>query len=144
MTSPEDVIGVFVTYSVDDATHLAIRVADDGVSRMGTGDLRVRDGRMYIGMTEDSLLVPLRARIPEHWFDHLGVYEASDRKGKRCELRITMMHEGGAESHMVFLYGTESMAPSKEIMDFVEAAVETTEAWYQHAVRRSREQAQDG
>jgi len=128
----DTVESIMITLEVGSKQSLFILLAADGsLNRLGTGSAENTDNDMFIGVTKKTLFKKLRKKIPQEWFDNLGRYEISEKKGLPCELTILMKHTDGQESGIQFLYGTESQGPPEDIVQFVSEAVKLTNPWHE-------------
>ena len=115
-------------------TVLAIFIYNDGtINRIGDGSLNPNCS-LVIGMgNTKEMFEKLNPLISEDFQSYFGrVFNDPQKKGKECSLEIQI----GTDSKITgsrFTYGADSMGPPKSVTDFVEKALEVTDAWYNRA-----------
>lgn len=128
----EDISAVMVSLEIENKNSLFVLLAKDGsINRLGTGTEDNKENSMYIGITSSETFEKLIKQINPKFFDWNGEYGSSEIKGKSCKLMVGFKLNDGTETGSVWNYGTQSQGPPPEIREFVVAAVEATEPWYE-------------
>jgi len=128
----ESIKVIFVRLEVDGETCLGVLLADDGtVNRLGTGTVDNTDRVLFIGRSEEPLFARLREEIQPEWLSHPGEYDAPEKVGRTCTLRIILKADAGPEFGLCFRYGSESHGPPADICHFVTATVRLTDSWHE-------------
>ena len=107
--------------------------------RKGTGAVDGFDGELFIGRTDSAIFQQLRQQIgPEllGWFGQRR--EDPQPRGKICELTVMLKYANGEESATAWRYGAESQGPPPEVVQFVIAAVNATNPWFEQSNAMSR------
>jgi len=132
----ETVDAIMIVLEVDTEQILFLMLASDGsINRSGTGTLEWQKPGMFIGITKEPLFEELRAEISPAWFDQQGVYDAREKKGRSCELTISMKHNDGRQTDLLFRYGSKSMGPPADVNHFVKRAVTITDPWFHRQLK---------
>ncbi|HJZ90444.1 MAG TPA: hypothetical protein VKE40_06195 [Gemmataceae bacterium] len=86
---------------------------------------------MFIGRTDPGLFRGLREQITPELLAWCGQSRADpEPKGKVCELTVGFKRASGEELFTGWRYGSESMGPPPEVGQFVVAAVQATDPWF--------------
>jgi hypothetical protein len=140
MANEKDIIAIMVRLLVDGEKSLFIMLGDEGsITRGGTGAVDNRDRELFIGRTDPAIFQQLRQQIgPEllGWFGQRR--EDPQPRGKICELTVMLKYANGEESATAWRYGAESQGPPPEVGQFVIAAVNATNPWFEQAKAMSR------
>jgi len=142
---PSALCGVLVMVSVGGEQALFIRLgADGGIHRLGVGSLDTGERERFIGTTTPETFERVRAKVTPELLKWCG-QGGSDPypRGEVCELVVALKQPDGEESMMCWRYGLDSQWPPPEVCEFVAAAVEATDPWYEEqkdAVRRRSQQ----
>lgn len=132
MPQVSDISTIHITLNVDGKQSLFILLSHDGtVNRLGTGAASNSENDLFIGRSPEPLLDQVKHCLTDDMLDHMGGYDVPDKKGASCRLSIGFVFGNGEENGFSFSYGAESQGPPHEIIDFVIAAMEATEPWYQ-------------
>lgn len=132
MTTERPITGIMVTLHVADQQALFILLASDGtINRMGSGSLNNTDRILFIGCTAFELFEGLRQRVGTDLLRWLGQYSDPSPQGEPCRLTVGFLHDDGSESMSHWQWGAESQGPPPAVRDFVIAAVQITEPWFQ-------------
>lgn len=119
--------GILVRLNVENSPYLLVTLAADGsIERLGRGEGEILSGTGAIDLFEDlrGKLTPQILRwVGQSWSDPFP-------RGKACQLMLGFKEMDGREVLTRWDYGSESPEPPPEILDFVLAAVETTNPWY--------------
>ena len=142
MEKSNEIVGIGVELLVGDQQSLFIMLGSDGtVNRMGNGSVDQIERELFIGSAPQDLFEQLRLRITPGVVHFLGQRLAAPQpKGKLCELTVMVKYADGREAASGWRYGSESQGPHPEVCDFVAAAVELTDPWFQRqkaVVRRN-------
>jgi hypothetical protein len=133
MAKRDEVIGIMVVLLVDGQQSLFLRLGADGsINRMGNGSVDDIERQMFIGVVDPKLFLGLRARIGPGVLRWLGQHlTAPQPVGKLCELTVLFKYADGREAATEWRYGSESQGPYPDVCEFVAAAVEATEPWFE-------------
>ena len=132
MPQVSDIDGVSITLKIDGKQSLFILLAADGtINRLGTGAVNNRDKDLFIGRTDQPLLKELLTTLSESSLEHMGGYDVPEKKGALCELTIALSFTNAENNGFAIRYGSESQGPPHEIVEFVRAAVDLTDPWFQ-------------
>jgi len=132
--------GILVGLDIGGRQSLFIMVCSDGsINRLGTGAENNSENEMYMGKVGPELFGCLAAKITPQLLQWFGRGIAADPapKGKLCKLKVGLKREDGKETWSYWQYGTQSLGPPPEIREFVIAAVDATDSWYQNFKRNS-------
>ena len=126
------ICGILMRLNVENTPYLLVALSADGsIERLGLGD---RESLSGTGATE--LFEELRGRLSPGLLKWAGQsWTDPHPRGKPCQLLLGFKQGDGRETLMRWDYGSESPEPPAELLDFVVAAVETTNPWY----RRQKE-----
>ena len=128
----EDIQTIAISIKVEQQPSLFILLSADGtINRLGTGTVDNKEKTLIIDMTKDGYFQKLRSKVNPSWFRNLGVYDIPGKMGKKVELVIFFVFNDGSEGNLKFLYGSESQGPPQEIGQFIYAAVDLTNPWYE-------------
>jgi len=133
MANEKDVFGIMVRLLVDGETSLFIMLGDEGsITRKGTGAVDSRDGELFIGRTDPAIFQQLRQQIGPELLGWLGQRRQDPQpRGKICELTVMLKYANGEESATAWRYGAESQGPPPGVCQFVIAAVNATNPWFE-------------
>lgn len=132
MPKVSDINAVHVTLEIGDKQALFILLAADGtINRFGTGSVNNKDNDLFIGVTQEPLFKQLLSNLDDDMLDHMGGYDVPEQHGIPCKLSIGLAFAGDYENGFGFRYGSESQGPPEEIIQFVTAAVQLTDPWFQ-------------
>ena len=140
MANQNEIVAIMVRLLVDGQQSLFIMLGDDGsISRMGTGRVDKRQDELFVGKTDAAMFQGLRQQIGPELLDWFGKQlEDTQARGKICELTVALKYADGRESATAWRYGTESPGPPPEAVQFVIAAVNTTNPWFEEFRSMSR------
>jgi len=68
--------------------------------------------------------------VDESWLDRPGDYTARQRRGQDCSLTMVFL-TGSEQAEIRYFFGSESEGLPRDIRDFVYAAIDVTQAWYE-------------
>jgi len=137
MPKVADITMIHITLNVDGKESLFVLLSQDGtVNRLGTGAINNAENKFIIGISPDPLLEQAKQSLTDEMLDHMGGYDVPDHKGATCRLSIGFRFADGTDSGFDFSYGSESEGLPHEIDQFVVAAIEATEPWYQSQKKR--------
>jgi hypothetical protein len=135
-----DVTLILVTLFEGGEQSLFILLDAEGlVNRMGNGSVDDIEREMFIGKADLDLFQQLHAKLtPEvlQWFGQQ--LEAPQMRGKICELTVTLKQADGRELMTAWRYGSQSQGPPPEVRDFVVAAIDATDPWFEQQKARVR------
>jgi hypothetical protein len=132
MTLPDTIGGILVKLDIADEQALFIMLASDGTAnRMGTGAVGNAEKELFIGRTSPELFQRLRRQVGADLLQWVGGFAHPSPQGELCRLTVGFMYEDGREAISRWQYGTESQGPPRAVADFVVAAVQITEPWFQ-------------
>jgi len=132
MPKVSDINAVHVTLETGDKQVLLILLAADGsINRLGTGSVNNKDNDLFIGVTQEPLFKQLLTNLNDAMLDHMGGYDVPEQRGVPCKLSVGLAFANGEENGFGFRYGSESKGPPHEIIQFVTAAVQLTDPWFQ-------------
>lgn len=132
MPKVSDINAVHVSLKTGDKKALFILLTADGsINRLGTGAVNNKENELFIGVTQQPLFERLLTNLDDKMLDHMGGYDIPDQLGVPCELSIGLAFKNGDENGFGFKYGSESQGPPHEIIQFVTAAVQLTDPWFQ-------------
>jgi hypothetical protein len=130
MQQHKDVVAVFVDLRVSEDQVLYLMTAEDGTThRIGTGSELNKDRDLFIG--NSTAFLHLKSRITAGLLQWLGNYTDPSPMGKPCRLTIGFRMADGREVASHWEYGTQSQSPAPEVCDFVLAAIQITDPWYE-------------
>lgn len=131
---------VLVVLEVGGRQALFLRIgADGGIHRLGSGSLETFERDRFIGVTTPETFRELSAKITPELLGWCGQPRSHPApRGETCELVLAFKREDGEESMMAWRYGSCSKWPPREVLDFVDAAVEATRPWYEEQQRQLR------
>ena len=140
MANEKDIIAIMVRLLVDGEKSLFIMLGDEGsITRGGTGTVDNRDRELFIGRTDPAIFQQLRQQIGPELLGWFGKRLADPQPhGKMCELTVVLKYAKGEESATAWRYGAESQGPPPEVGQFVIAAVNATNPWFEQAKAMSR------
>lgn len=143
MHSDDEIVGIIVELHVGEELSLFILLGKDGtINRMGNGSVDDIERQLFIGKISPDLFLRVRARVTAGVIHFLGQQLAAPRpKGKLCELAVVFTYADGRDATTAWRYGSESQGPHPEVREFVMAAMEATEPWFEQQkemVRRKR------
>jgi hypothetical protein len=133
MLRNSDIAGIMITLLIEEQQALFLLLADDGtVNRMGDGTERDLNGDMFIGRAPLDMFDRLCKLVSPDLLQWMGRQRSHPApKGKMCRLQVGVRQSDGQELASVWAYGTESMGPPPEIREFVVAAIEITNPWFE-------------
>lgn len=128
----DDIHGIMVTLLVGGEQSLFIMLGADGsINRGGTGAVENAETDMFIGRTDPTLFRVLRDQITPQLLAWCGRSRTDpEPQGKVCELTVGFKRASGEELLTLWRYGSESMGPPSEVGQFVVAAVQATDPWF--------------
>lgn len=139
MPTISDIKAVHITLTVDDRRSLFILLAADGsINRLGTGAVTNKDNDFFIGITPGRLFERLVSHLNDEMLSHMGSYDVPEKRGPLCELLVGFVFASDEGNGFGFRYGAKSQGPPHEIAQFVEAAVELTNPWFERQKRLAR------
>jgi hypothetical protein len=132
-TEQNGICGVLVMVDVAGRQKLLIRLGEDGsIHRLGNGSLEGAERDRYIGTTSRDAFEQVRSRITPQLLEWCGqVRSHPSPRGEKCELVVAFKTADGEELMMCWQYGSESRWPPQEVCDFVAAAIQATDPWYE-------------
>jgi hypothetical protein len=132
MPKVSDIIAINIVLEVNNNQSLFILLATDGsINRLGNGGVNNQDKDLFMGITLEPLFEQLMSHLTDEMLEFMGGYDIPEKKGFPCSLSIGLMFTNGEENGFEFSYGSESHGPPQEISEFVIAALDITEPWYQ-------------
>ena len=132
MPKVADINAVNITLETGDEQSLFILLAADGsINRMGTGEIENTDRNLFLGVVNEPLFDQLMGYLNDEMLDYMGGYETPDSQGVPCTLMIGLSFDNGEENGFGFKYGSESTGPPHELVEFVMAAIELTDPWFE-------------
>ena len=132
---PSRITGILVRLHMESSPYLLVTLGADGsIERLGRGEHEILTGTGALDLFEE-----LRGKVTpgilrwagQSWSDPFP-------RGKSCQLVIGFKQGEGREIVTRWDYGSESPEPPAEILDFVVAAVETTNPWYRRRKEMER------
>ena len=140
MANEKDITAIMVRLLVDGEQSLFIMLGDEGsITRAGTGTVDNRDRELFIGKTDPAIFQQLRQQIGPKLLGWFGQQLADPQpRGKICELTVMLKYANGEESATAWRYGAESQGPPPEVVQFVIAAVNATNPWFEQSNAMSR------
>jgi len=131
MPKVADINAVNITFEKGGKQALFILLAADGtINRMGTGSVSNKDNALFIGVTQERLFDQLMTKLNDDMLDHMGGYDVPEQRGVSCKLAIGLSFANAGDNGFGFRYGSESEGPPRDIIEFVNAAVQLTDAWF--------------
>jgi hypothetical protein len=118
-------------YVADQQALFVMLGADGSINRLGTGAGGNTENDLCIGKTTPNVFTDLRGRINPDIFQWEGGHADPAPVGKSCKLTVGFQMAGGKALMSEWRYGSESLGPPPEVRDFVVAAVELTDPWYE-------------
>jgi hypothetical protein len=140
MSERDDIHGILVTLLIGGEQSLFIMLGSDGsINRLGTGAVDNAERDMFIGKVGSQPFEQLRNKVSQELLGWCG-RQLSDPQpqGKVCELTVGFQRADGQESMTRWRYGSESQGPPPEVCQFVVAAVEATDPWFEQQKTMSR------
>jgi hypothetical protein len=139
MGERDDIHGILVTLFIGGEQSLFIMLGSDGnINRMGTGS-DTAERHMFIGKTGPQLFEHLRSKVSPELLGWCGRNLADPHpQGEACELTVGFQNADGRERVTKWGYGSESQGPPPEVFEFVVAAVEATNPWFEQQKSRGR------
>jgi hypothetical protein len=133
MPTQNDLVGIMIRLLIGGDQALFILLGADGsINRMGTGEANIRERDLFIGKTDPALFNAVQRQITPKLLAWLGDRRSDPQpRGASCELTVGFQQADGTESAMIWCYGAESLGPPPEVREFVIAAVEATNPWFQ-------------
>jgi hypothetical protein len=133
LDSSSEIVGILVELRVDGVESLFLLLDNvGGINRMGNGSVDDVAHKMFSGRVAPELFMQLRSQITPGVVHFLGQrLQAPQPKGKLCELTVMLRYADGREATSAWRYGSESQGPHPEVRDFVVAAVQVTEPWFE-------------
>jgi hypothetical protein len=136
MATVSDITAVHIALEAGDKQALFVLLATDGsINRLGTGSVANTDSDLFIGITKEALFAQLMAHLDDEMLKYMGGYDIHDQRGIPCKLSIGLSFANGEDSGFGFRYGSESQGPPDQIVQFVTAAVQLTNPWFQQQKR---------
>lgn len=132
----QNVDGIIINLTVDGDLQFFVLLAADGtINRLGPQTPEMATSSMlFTGQTDDPLFRQIIQEMPDEIFQLLGRrFELPERAGKECELTIAFRAQDGEQDAWQLAYGTESIGPPEEIVNFLKRCREITEPWYQRS-----------
>jgi hypothetical protein len=129
-----DVRGFTITLDIDGKPSLFVLLGADGsINRLGTGTLENKESELFIGLTDPAIFEPVRSHLTDAMLQAtIGqTFQDQHQRGRPCKLTLTFQFKDGTSNGFVFLYGSESEGPPREVADFVRLAVQQTDPWYE-------------
>lgn len=133
MAKYDEITRIIVVLLVDGEQSLFVLLGADGtINRMGNGSVEDIERQLFIGVVDPRLFLGLRSRLGPGVVYWLGQRLAAPQpKGKLCELTVSFGYADGREASMGWRYGSDSQGPHPDVCEFVSAAVEATEPWFE-------------
>jgi hypothetical protein len=133
MDEGEDIHGILVMLLIGGEQSLFIMLGSDGsINRLGTGSVDNAERDMFIGKVGPELFQQLRAKVSQELLGWCGQRLVDPQpQGKICELTVGFQRADGQELTTEWRYGSESQGPPPEVCQFVVAAVEATDPWFE-------------
>ena len=132
----DDVRVLWMTLKVDEEDSLLIVLGRDGlVNRQGTGIAGETETLLYIG-SHPKVFERVLESVDEEILQYMGTYKAKERKGAHCRLAVNFEFSDKISKGFVWEYGLESQGPPQELTKIVIEAIETTEPFYQAALKK--------
>lgn len=127
------IIGVLAVLEVGGKQALLLRMGADGsVHRLGRGSVEHFDADRFIGTIDPDAFRELSAKITPELLAWCGPpREHPAPRGETCELMLAFQQADGRERATVWRFGSLSQWPPAEIFDFLAAAIDATDAWYE-------------
>ena len=143
-TEQNVISGVLIMLEVGVRQTLLIRLGEDGsIHRLGSGSLENPERDRYIGTTSPDAFEQVRAKVTPQLLEWCGQVRTHPvPRGESCELVVAFKLADGEERMTCWQYGSESRWPPPEVCDFVAAAVEATNPWYEEQKNAVRLRAQ--
>lgn len=128
-----EVVGILVTLKIGEMQSLFIVLHADGtIHRMGSGCEDEPEHGLFSGRISPEVFHALRAEITPELLAWCGQARSDPApQGRTCELLIGLKCADGSEQTTAWEYGTDSQSPPLEVCDFVYAAVQKTDPWYE-------------
>jgi hypothetical protein len=127
-----DIAAVHITLEVGGKQALFILLAADGsINRLGTGLIDNTENSLFIGITKEPLFAKLMRHLNDEMLNYMGGYDVPDQRGVPCKLSIGLLFAHGDDNGFGFRYGSQSEGPPHEIVQFITAAVQLTDPWFE-------------
>ena len=143
-TESQAISGVLLMLEVGGRQNLLIRLGEDGgIHRLGSGSVERIERDRFIGTTTPEAFEKLRAKITPrllHWCGQSRSHPVP--RGEACELVIAFKQADGHEVMMAWQFGSLSKWPPPEVCEFMAAAIEATDPWYEEQKKLVRLRAQ--
>jgi hypothetical protein len=134
-----NISGILVTLHIGQQQALFVMLGADGsINHMGTGSLNNTDQDLFIGKVGPELFEGLRSKVTDELLQWLGKYADPSPQGEVCNLTIGFKQGDDQELMSHWQYGSESQGPPPEICNFVVAAVEATDPWFEQQKAMAR------
>ncbi len=139
MPAVSDIAAVMITLKAGDNRALFILLAADGsINRQGTGAVNNQEHDLFIGVTKEPLFDQLMTYLDDEMLRFMGGRDLPDQKGVPCMLSIGFSFRSADDNGFGFRYGSESIGPPHEIVQFVTAAVQLTNPWFNEFKQAAR------
>ncbi len=137
--SISDISALSITLKVKNEIALFVLLGSDGtINRMGTGNLANAERGLFIGKTDPAVFQAVRSHVTDAMWRHLGEgFKHPDPQGDPCSLKLLFKFKDGGSSGLLYLYGSESEGPPKDVAEFVRTAVRETDPWYENFKRNA-------
>lgn len=123
---------------MDESLLLYMMLSRNGsLNRRGEGSEDPSTLYMAMGHTDDPIFTDLLAQLPDDWLEHTGRYTMPDRQGKTMLLTISIQNDQ-VETGFQFTYGSDSVGPPEDMIEFLELALDLTDPWYEEATQKQR------
>jgi hypothetical protein len=134
-----EISSIMISFFVEKERKFHLFLSRDGIiNRQGTGLARLDDNDLYSATTQEPLFGCLIDSIPREWPLPFGYYQAKNKPGNFCELKIIFSSPNGKEEGYLFHYGSDSSSVPSGIMQFVLMAKNITEPWYEEQLSKAQ------
>ena len=132
MITPNHIRVILIELYAADQPSLFILLASDGtINRLGTGSVNNTERDFFIARTSLDIFESLRQKVGPDLLHWKGRYESPERRGTLCKLSVVLKLDDDTETGSEWVYGSDSMGPPPAVKNFVIAAVEATQGWYE-------------
>ncbi|MEL6848012.1 MAG: hypothetical protein AAFP92_05820 [Bacteroidota bacterium] len=112
--------------------------ASGALNRMGDGSGDKAVSRLCMGHGDPAWFTILLQELGEDALDLVGRYEFPDPQGDKAVLSIVLSKEE-EETGFEFTYGTESVGPPEEMVNWVELAVNLSHDWWEEQLFKGKQ-----
>ena len=140
MLAKSELEHVHFKLAVNDEQVLAIRFSKSGaLNRMGDGSDDPKARIILMKRVKEPIFEQLIEGLSDELMDLVGRYSFPDPQGDLTKLLITLEGVNNAETGFEFVYGSESVGPPEEIIDFVERAIELSDPYWEEYLASKRQ-----